>query len=129
MTARRPGFTILVHRDGRVDSRSYRIPLWVLRAATTAGARESRPSPGTPCCSAHNGTMAWDNRFKLDADSSTCHLFHVGLCGPRLPGRVAADARALLGRRRPLGDDRGGGLHGGAWLWQCRHIFSYSETT
>ena len=38
MTARRPGFTILVHRDGRVDSRSYRIPLWVLRAATTAGA-------------------------------------------------------------------------------------------
>lgn len=34
---RRPGVTIMIHRDGAVESRSVRIPLWVLRAGLFAG--------------------------------------------------------------------------------------------
>jgi murein DD-endopeptidase MepM/ murein hydrolase activator NlpD len=31
------GYTIIVHRDGAVDSRSYRVPLWIVRAGAIAG--------------------------------------------------------------------------------------------
>lgn len=38
MNARRRDVTIMVHRDGDVDSRSYRIPEWLLRTGLVAGA-------------------------------------------------------------------------------------------
>jgi murein DD-endopeptidase MepM/ murein hydrolase activator NlpD len=37
MTPNRPHITILVHRDGELNSRSFRLPVWALRAAAAAG--------------------------------------------------------------------------------------------
>jgi murein DD-endopeptidase MepM/ murein hydrolase activator NlpD len=34
---RPPGVTIMIHRDGKVDSTTYRVPIWVLRSATITG--------------------------------------------------------------------------------------------
>lgn len=34
---RRPGITIMVHRDGAIESRSFRIPLWMARAGMIGG--------------------------------------------------------------------------------------------
>ena len=31
MNRRRPAVTIVLHRDGQVESRSYRVPVWLLR--------------------------------------------------------------------------------------------------
>ncbi len=35
---RGPGYTVMVHRDGSLKSRELHVPLWLLRAATIAGA-------------------------------------------------------------------------------------------
>ncbi len=33
----RPGYTVMVHRDGSVTSREVHVPLWLMRTATIAG--------------------------------------------------------------------------------------------
>lgn len=38
MTSERPAVTILIHRDGALESHSYRMPLWLLRAAAGGAA-------------------------------------------------------------------------------------------
>ncbi|MBI4420220.1 MAG: M23 family metallopeptidase [Gemmatimonadetes bacterium] len=38
MKSGRPAVTFLIHRDGEVESRSYRVPVWVLRAALVSSA-------------------------------------------------------------------------------------------
>ena len=38
MSERRRDVTIMIHRDGNVDSRTYRIPAWMLQAGLIAGA-------------------------------------------------------------------------------------------
>jgi murein DD-endopeptidase MepM/ murein hydrolase activator NlpD len=37
MKAARPAITIFIHRDGNVDSRSFRLPMWAFRAGLGAG--------------------------------------------------------------------------------------------
>jgi murein DD-endopeptidase MepM/ murein hydrolase activator NlpD len=38
MKKKRPSVTVVIHRDGELESRTYRIPMWLLRLASITGA-------------------------------------------------------------------------------------------